>query len=67
MMAEEMLKKEVLVNLIRYNTVFESEEYKDENSGLIKQIKIKKVAAYHQYYAVQKAVKETIRATDEKD
>jgi type I restriction enzyme, R subunit len=67
MMAEEMLKKEVLVNLIRYNTVFETEEYKDEETWLIKQIKIKKVAAYHQYYAVQKAVKETLRATHETD
>ena len=60
-----MLKKEVLVNLIRYNSVFESEELKDEKTGLIKQVKIKKVAAYHQYYAVQKAVVETLRATDE--
>ncbi|MGE4444489.1 MAG: type I restriction endonuclease subunit R [Candidatus Altimarinota bacterium] len=65
MMAEEMLKKEVLVNLIRFNTVFETDEQKDEKTGLIKQVKIKKVAAYHQYYAVQKAVKETLRATDE--
>ena len=29
--------------------------------------KIKKVAAYHQYYAVQKAVDQTIRATDAED
>ena len=65
MMAEEMLKKEVLLKLIRYNTVFETEEIKDEKTGLVRQVKIKKVAAYHQYYAVQKAVEETIRATDE--
>jgi len=32
MMAEEMLKKEVLVNLIRFNTVFETEEQKDEKT-----------------------------------
>jgi type I restriction enzyme, R subunit len=67
MMAEEMIKKEVLVNLIRYNTVFETEELKDEKTGLIKQVKIKKVAAYHQYYAVQKAVKETLRATHDEN
>ena len=48
-----MLNKKTLVELIRYCTVFEKEEKKDEKTGLISQIKIKKVAAYHQYYAVQ--------------
>lgn len=66
MMAEEMLKKDVLLKLIKYNTVFETEEEKDQKTGLIKQVKIKKVAAYHQYYAVQKAVSETLRATNDK-
>ncbi len=63
-MTEKMLKKSVVLNLIRYNTVFESDEKKDENSGLITKIKIKKVAAYHQYYAVEKAVTQTLRATN---
>jgi len=58
-----MLDKKVLVELIRYCTVFEKEEKKDEKTGLISQVKIKKVAAYHQYYAVQKAVAQTLRAT----
>ena len=58
-----MLNKKTLVELIRYCTVFEQEEKKDEKTGLIFQVKIKKVAAYHQYYAVQKAVTQTIRAT----
>jgi len=62
-LAENMLKKDVLLKLIKYNTVFETEEEKDKETGLIKQVKIKKVAAYHQYYAVQKAVSETLRAT----
>lgn len=62
-----MLQKEVLLKLIRYCTVFESEEKKDENSGLISIVKIKKVAAYHQYYAVQKAVEQTLRATNKAD
>lgn len=65
-LSQRMMKKEVLVNFIRYNTVFETEEIKDEKTGLIKQVKIKKVAAYHQYYAVEKAVKETLRATNDK-
>ena len=58
-----MLNKETLLKLIRYCTVFEQEEMKDEKTGLISQVKIKKVAAYHQYYSVQKAVEHTLRAT----
>jgi type I restriction enzyme, R subunit len=66
-MDEKMLDKKVLLNLIRYNTVFEQEEQKDEKTGLLSVVKIKKVAAYHQYYAVQKVVNETLRATNDKD
>ena len=64
-MAENMLDPEVLIRLIRYNTVFEQEEKKDEETGLLSVVKIKKIAAYHQYYAVEKAVQETLRATHE--
>lgn len=63
-LTEYMLNRKTLVELIRYCTVFESEERKDQKTGLIFQTKIKKVAAYHQYYAVQKAVSQTIRATN---
>ncbi|TDT72499.1 type I restriction enzyme R subunit [Hypnocyclicus thermotrophus] len=66
-LTQYMLGKKTLVELIRYNTVFEQEEKKDEKTGLVFQVKIKKVAAYHQYYAVQKAVKETLRATNSKE
>lgn len=66
-LAERMFKKEVLLRLIRYNTVFEQEEKKDEKTGLLSVVKIKKVAAYHQYYAVEKAVHETLRATHAQD
>ncbi|WP_452223643.1 type I restriction endonuclease subunit R [Lacinutrix chionoecetis] len=66
-LTEYMLNKKTLVELIRYCTVFEQEEKKDDVTGLIFQVKIKKVAAYHQYYAVQKAVTQTIRATDSED
>ena len=62
-----MLNKKTLVELIRYCTVFEQEEKKDDKTGLIFQVKIKKVAAYHQYYAVQKAVIQTLRATNNKE
>lgn len=66
-LTEYMLNKQTLVELIRYCTVFEKEEKKDEQTGLISQVKIKKVAAYHQYYAVQKAVAQTLRATHSTD
>lgn len=66
-LAKWMLNKKTLVELIRYCTVFEKDEKKDEKTGLISQVKIKKVGAYHQYYAVQKAVAETLRATNAKD
>ena len=66
-LTEYMLDKKTLVELIRYCTVFESEEKKDQKTGLIFQTKVKKVAAYHQYYAVQKAVAQTIRATHSSD
>lgn len=65
-LTEYMLSKDTLVKLIRYCTVFEQEEVKNAE-GIISQIKIKKVAAYHQYYAVQKAVAQTIRATHSTD
>jgi type I restriction enzyme R subunit len=66
-LTEYMLEKKTLVELIRYCTVFESEEKKDQKTGLIFQTKVKKVAAYHQYYAVQKAVTQTLRATHNTD
>src|SRR5690606_11893741 len=52
-LTQYMFNKETLVKLIRYCTVFEQEEVKNKETGLISQVKIKKVAAYHQYYAVQ--------------
>lgn len=65
-LTEYMLNKDTLVKLIRYCTVFEQEEVKS-SEGIISQVKIKKVAAYHQYYAVQKAVAQTLRATHSTD
>ena len=61
-LAERMLDRSVLLKLIRFNTVFESEEVKDDKTGLLSLIKVKKIAAYHQYYVVEKAVQSTLRA-----
>lgn len=63
-LAQRMLEKSVLLKLIRFNTVFESEEMKDKKTGLLSLVKIKKIAAYHQYYVVEKAIRETLRATE---
>ncbi|GFO75920.1 type I restriction enzyme, R subunit [Bathymodiolus platifrons methanotrophic gill symbiont] len=63
-LAQRMLQKTVLLRLVRFNTVFESEEVKDDKTGLLSLIKIKKIAAYHQYYVVEKAIRETLRATE---
>jgi len=62
-LAEKMFAKDVLLKLIRYNTVFETEEMKDARTGLLSVVKVKKIAAYHQYYAVEKAVQATLQAT----
>jgi type I restriction enzyme R subunit len=56
------LNKKTLLNLLANYTVFENEEKKDKKTGQISQNKIKKVAAYHQYYAVQKAIDSTLQA-----
>lgn len=48
-----MLEKKTLIDLIRYFIVFEKTKEKT----------IKKIAAYHQYYAVNKAIQSTIKAS----
>lgn len=56
------LRPDVLLDLIKQFTVFEKSESEDENG--LKQIQtVKKIAAYHQYHAVNKAVESTKRAT----
>ncbi|MEO6832789.1 MAG: type I restriction endonuclease subunit R, partial [Chitinophagaceae bacterium] len=52
-MLEGMLDKKTLLDLIRYFIVFEKGKEKTE----------KKIAAYHQYYAVNKAIQSTIKAS----
>lgn len=52
-MLQGMLSKKVLIDLIRYFIVFEKTKEKT----------IKKIAAYHQYYAVNKAIQSTIKAS----
>jgi type I restriction enzyme R subunit len=58
-----MLNKRVLLDLIRHFIVFEKSRNDDPKTGLSSVITVKKIAAYHQYYAVNKAIESTIRAT----
>ncbi len=60
-----MLSKQVLLDLIRHFIVFEKNKKADVKTGLSSVITIKKIAAYHQYFAVNKAIEETLRATSE--
>ncbi len=58
-----MLNKQTLLDLIRHFIVFESTKHEDLDTGIVTIKTIKKLAAYHQYYAVNKAVESTLRAS----
>ncbi|MEN8219940.1 MAG: type I restriction endonuclease subunit R, partial [Pseudomonadota bacterium] len=58
-----MLNKATLLDLIRHFIVFEKSKTQDAKTGITNIKTIKKIAAYHQYYAVNKAVESTLRAT----
>lgn len=58
-----MLSKETLLDLIRHFIVFEKTKREDPDTGIITISTVKKLAAYHQYYAVNRAVESTLRAS----
>ncbi|HEY5509950.1 MAG TPA: type I restriction endonuclease subunit R [Prolixibacteraceae bacterium] len=58
-----MLNKETLLDLIRHFIVFEKSKKEDADTGITTIITVKKIAAYHQYYAVNRAVESTLRAS----
>lgn len=62
-MIRGMLRPDVLLDLIRQFTVFEKSKKEDAKTGLVQIETVKKIAAYHQYHAVNKAVLSTIRAS----
>ena len=62
-MVKGMLNKATLLDLVRSFTVFEKLKSEDSKTGIITINTVKKIAAYHQYYAVNKAVESTVRAT----
>lgn len=59
-----MLSKKTLLDLVRYFVVFEKSKREDPQTGVISISTVKKIAAYHQYYAVNAAVASTLRAAD---
>jgi len=61
-----MLNKATLLDLIRNFIVFEKEKKIDTKTGLTQIETVKKLAAYHQYHAVNKAVESTRLAATEK-
>ena len=60
-----MLKRETLLDLIRNFIVFEKSKKEDPKTGIITIETEKKLAAYHQYHAVNEALKSTLDASSE--
>ena len=59
-----MLNRSTLLDLVRHFIVYEKSKKEDAATGLISITTVKKIAAYHQYYAVNAAVESTLRASD---
>ncbi|MGI6676245.1 MAG: type I restriction endonuclease subunit R [Bacilli bacterium] len=57
-----LCNKKTLLDYIRNFITFEKSKTEDKKTKIIKVETVKKIAAYHQYYAVNKAVKSTIEA-----
>lgn len=65
-LVEGMLKPQTFLDIVRNFIVFEKTKKEDLKTGLIQIMTEKKLAAYHQYYAVNKAVQSTISASGAK-
>ena len=58
-----MLNKATLLDIIRNFIVFERSKKIDSKTGIMTIKPVKKITAYHQYYAVNKAIKSVITAS----
>ncbi|MEY3498660.1 MAG: hypothetical protein RL308_329 [Bacteroidota bacterium] len=58
-----MMNPNTLLDLVRNFIVFEKSKKEDPETGITQIETVKKLAAYHQYYAVNKAVQTTIIAS----
>ena len=61
-----MLNKATLLDIIRNFIVFERSKKTDVKTGVTSVQSVKKIAAYHQYYAVNKAIESVITASCDK-
>ncbi|QQS59094.1 type I restriction endonuclease subunit R [Candidatus Peregrinibacteria bacterium] len=64
-MIRGMLRPDVMLDLIKQFTVFEKTKKEESKTGLIQIETVKKVAAYHQYHAVNRAIESTKEAAKE--
>ena len=62
-LTQGMLNKATLLDLIRHFTVFEKTKTTDPQTGQVTLTTLKKIGAYHQYYAVNKALETILTAT----
>ena len=60
-----MLQPATLLDLVWNFIVFEKSKKEDAKTGLIQIQTVKKLAAYHQFFAVNKAVQSTVNASSE--
>ena len=58
-----MLNTHTLLDLLRHFIVFEQSKKEDKETGIITIQTVKKLASYHQYFAVNRAVESTLRAS----
>jgi len=58
-----MLNEKTLLDIIRHFIVFDKSKKEDKETGITSIYTIKKLAYYHQYFAVNKAVESTLRAS----
>lgn len=64
-MIQGMLNPITMLDLVRNFIVYEKSKKEDVKTGITTIETVKKMAAYHQYYAVNKAVERTIKASAE--
>ncbi len=61
-----MFQPATLLDLVRNFIVFEKSKKEDAKTGLVQVQTVKILAAYHQYYAVNKAVESTVHASGDR-
>lgn len=63
-MINGMLNKNTLLDYLRFFVTFEREKVENQDKKVVSVRTVKKIAAYHQFYAVNKAIVKTLEAAD---